>query len=372
MLRAFPLTLDAILLVVIVVLGWLMPALTRRDLLFGVTVAPDARSSPAGQAIIRRYRMQVIALALLAALALALLAVFGPDAWWLNGWSTMFVLAPLFFLSIPYLLAYYASRALHVPPPEPGAAPEPAAQPVAELRARHYGDYVPLIWEALPLAIIAATAIYLAISYEAAPAIIPIHFDASGQPNGYATKAIGSYFALVWTQLGLEILLTGLALLIVPAKTLPGRAASRFRRAWLRYLFGMKALTLAFMGVLAGLIAEAAQTGSASQIDVFLPITLVYVGILLASAIALAVRTGQGGSRLGSPAETAVDRMDDRYWKLGGIYVNPQDPSFFVEKRFGVGWTINFGNRWGIFALCCLLAVVMLVPILTAVLSAGH
>ncbi|HEU5368094.1 MAG TPA: hypothetical protein VFU69_06505, partial [Ktedonobacterales bacterium] len=176
MLRAFPLILDAVLLVMIALLSWLMPALTRRDLLFGVTVAPDTRSLPAGQTIIRRYRVQVIALALLAALALALLAAFSPDAWWLNGWSVLFVLAPLALLSIPYLLAYYASRTLHVPPPEAGAAAEPSAQPVAELRQRHYGDYVPLIWEALPLAIIAATAIYLAISYQAAPAIIPVHF----------------------------------------------------------------------------------------------------------------------------------------------------------------------------------------------------
>jgi uncharacterized membrane protein len=62
--------------------------------------------------------------------------------------------------------------------------------------------------------------------------------------------------------------------------------------------------------------------------------------------------------------------MNDRYWKLGAFYVNPQDPSFLVERRFGVGWTLNFGNLWGIIALCGLLAVIMLVPILLVVLNA--
>jgi uncharacterized membrane protein len=369
MLRAFPIALDAILLVITVTLGWLMPALTRRDLLFGVTVAPDARAQPAGQAIIRRYRFQLLGVAVLFALVLALLAIVAPDSWWANGVSSLLVLALILVMAVPYLLAYFASRALRIVPPAGDAAAEAAVAPAAELRQRHYGDYVPLFWEALPLAIIAATATYLAISYAAAPAIIPIHFDAAGNPNGYATKSIGSYFVLVWVQLGLEVLLTGIALLIVASKALPGRAESRFRRVWLRYLYGMKVLTLAFLGGLAVLIANAAQTGSASSVDLVLPITLVYVLILLGGAIALALRTGQGGARLGSPAETAVDRMDDRYWKLGGIYVNPQDPSLLVEKRFGVGWTLNFGNRWGVIALCALLVVVVLAPIVIATLA---
>jgi uncharacterized membrane protein len=369
MLRVFPIALDVILLVITVTISWLMPALTRRDLLFGVTVAPNARAQPAAQSIICRYRIQVLGVAVLYALALSMLAVFAPDAWWSNGWSSMLVLALILVMSFPYLLAYFASRALRVAPQEGDSAAEEAASPLAELRQRHYGDYVPLFWETLPLAIIAATATYLAISYAAAPAIIPVHFDAAGNPNSYATKTIGSYFVLVWVQLGLEVLLTGLALLIVASKTLPGRAEWRFRRAWLHYLYGMKALTLAFMGGLAVLIADAALTGSASSVGVVLPLTLVYVVILLGGAIALAMRTGQGGARLGSPAETAIDRMDDRYWKLGGIYVNPQDPSLLVERRFGVGWTLNFGNRWGVIALCGLLVVVVLAPILVAVLA---
>jgi uncharacterized membrane protein len=371
MLRAFPIVLDALLLLVTGVLGWLMPALTRRDVLFGVTVAPDARSLPAAQRIIRRYRAELVGLVLVLAAGLVVLAVFAPDAWFANGWVSLFVLVPFVLMTLPYLQAYYASRALRVVPQEGGAAAEAAAEPVAELRQRRYGDYVPLYWEALPLAIIAATAIVLAISYVAAPAIIPVHFDAAGTPNAYVTKNIGNFFLLVWVQIGLELLLTGLALLIVHAKSLPGRAESRFRQVWLRYLFGMKALTLAFLGGLAVVVARSEQTGSASGVLVILPLALGYVAILLGSAIVLAVRTGQGGSRLGNPAETGIDRMADRYWKLGSFYVNPQDPSFFVEKRFGIGWTINFGNRWGVIALCGLLAVVVLLPLMMIVLMAS-
>jgi uncharacterized membrane protein len=363
MVRAFPIALDVIILAITTTISWLMPSLTRRDLLFGVTVAPNARALPAGGSIIRRYRIQVLGVALLFAVVLVLLAIFAPDAWWLSGWLSLLVLAPVLLMSVPYLLAYRASRALHVPPQEGSAVAEPASSPEAELRPRRYGDYIPLIWEALPLAIIAATATYLATSYAAAPAIIPVHFDIAGNPNAYAHKTIGSYFLLVWVQLGLEVLLTGMTLLIVGSKALPGRAENRFRRWWLRYLFGMKVLTLAYLGLLAVLVAEAAQTGSSAPIAPVLPFTLAYVFVLLVSAVVLTIRTGQGGSRLGSPAETAVDRIDDRYWKLGAFYVNPEDPSLFVEKRFGVGWTINLGNRWGVITIGMLLAVAILLPL---------
>ena len=262
MVRAFLIALDAAVLLITATLNWLMPSLTRRDVLFGVTVTPDARAMPLGQSIIRRYRLQVLAVALLSALALVVLAIFAPDAWWLSGWTTLVVLVPVLIMAVPYLAAHYASRALGRPLGKPSLP-----RRVAQLQWRSFAratmrDYIPLFSEALPLAVIAVTAAYLAIRYAAAPAIIPVHFDAAGNPNRYAPKTIGSYFSLVWTQIGLEVLLTGLALLIVGSKALPGRAESNFRLWWLRYMYGMKVLTLAFLGTLAVLIASASQPAS--------------------------------------------------------------------------------------------------------------
>jgi uncharacterized membrane protein len=48
-------------------------------------------------------------------------------------------------------------------------------------------------------------------------------------------------------------------------------------------------------------------------------------------------------------SEILID--DDRYWKLGAFYYNPEDPSIFVEKRFGIGWTLNFARAVSWFIL---------------------
>src|SRR5690348_12907427 len=69
----FAIGIQALVLVVILVISLLMPAMTRRDLLFGVTVAHNARDTVEGKAIIRRYRIGVLLVAIIEAIGLALL-----------------------------------------------------------------------------------------------------------------------------------------------------------------------------------------------------------------------------------------------------------------------------------------------------------
>jgi uncharacterized membrane protein len=225
---------------------------------------------------------------------------------------------------------------------------------------------VPWSWEVLPVAIIGATAAYLASRYATAPAIIPIHFDANGNPNGYATKSIASYFLLVWLQLGIEVLITGLSVLTVGSKAVPGRADMRFRRLWLRALFGLKTLMMLLFAYLAVVIAEAAASGKRPN-ALFTIVPVAFAAVVIIGVGALALRTGQGGARLGPPAETetATDRTDDRHWLLGAIYHNRSDPALFVERRFGIGWTLNVGNPRAILVLILILAV----PIGSAVVA---
>jgi uncharacterized membrane protein len=86
-----------------------------------------------------------------------------------------------------------------------------------------------------------------------------------------------------------------------------------------------------------------------------LPALPAVAGVLLMAAVA--IRAGQGGSRLNGNVRGLVlapgtDRDDDRFWKVGLLYVNRDDPAVVVAARFGAGWTLNFGNRaaWLIIA----------------------
>ena len=63
---------------------------------------------------------------------------------------------------------------------------------------------------------------------------------------------------------------------------------------------------------------------------------------------------------------------DSKHWKLGVFYYNPDDPSESVERRNGVGSTVNFASKVGRFIFACIFIPpisVMLVFIIVAILT---
>ncbi|MDY3126835.1 MAG: DUF5808 domain-containing protein, partial [Corynebacterium sp.] len=83
------------------------------------------------------------------------------------------------------------------------------------------------------------------------------------------------------------------------------------------------ALTLLLLGAIGGIV-----------------ITLVLVRKETARAEALTHHSG--------PSRGASESPDnDQYFKWGMFYYNPQDPAVVVEKRFGVGMTLNFATWQG-------------------------
>ncbi len=52
-------------------------------------------------------------------------------------------------------------------------------------------------------------------------------------------------------------------------------------------------------------------------------------------------------------------KAKDGHWVAGVFYYNPQDPSLWVEKRYGFGWTLNFARPASWFMLGGILLVVI-------------
>jgi uncharacterized membrane protein len=62
----------------------------------------------------------------------------------------------------------------------------------------------------------------------------------------------------------------------------------------------------------------------------------------------------------------AASRDDDRYWVLGALYNNPDDPNWLVPKRYVGGWTLNVGHPIGRLIMFSLVALVILLAVLAA------
>jgi uncharacterized membrane protein len=104
------------------------------------------------------------------------------------------------------------------------------------------------------------------------------------------------------------------------------------------------------------------------------PALLVICGMLIAIVLVLFWHPQRVRTKTSTSADRwrtdAVFRDDDRYWYGGFFYNNPDDPAIFVPKRFGLGWTLNFGHPRSKLVLIGLL-VGMLVLLILPILISG-
>ncbi|MNP04379.1 hypothetical protein D3C76_962910 [compost metagenome] len=113
-----------------------------------------------------------------------------------------------------------------------------------------------------------------------------------------------------------------------------------FRRSW--------SLFIVITGLLMVLLFAFIQLNMifAYKTEVIGLVSIVIASIIIVAAVSLSFITGQSGNRIGKSSEHVNSHPinDDAHWKLGSFYYNPQDPSIWIEKRSGIGWTINMAR----------------------------
>ena len=84
-------------------------------------------------------------------------------------------------------------------------------------------------------------------------------------------------------------------------------------------------------------------------------------GIILITMIIFTcylIKVGQGGRNISeNKEEDELYKDDDSKWILGSFYYNRNDPAIMIEKRVGIGWTINFGNTKAIIIFVIILLI---------------
>jgi hypothetical protein len=336
----------------------LYPRIVRKGLLFGVYVGEETFDSAAARTLTRRwYRGMWLAIAASIG-AGAVLSSLGADPLALVVPMTVQTAA---FMGL-YLWAYGQARALAPAGPPPAAvAPLVATPPPSPL--------LPALALGVGVACGVLAMAYAWSHYEELPARMPTHFGFSGAPDAWREKSLATVMLMPAMVLVLGIGLGGTVWLVAHAKRglrRADRGASlaaqmRFRTAMTRFLCGVSLLTTVMLTVMSFSIVDVAL-GRSTGLG-WLPMALTGVLFLYAigGTVYLAFRYGQGGSRLeraGTATPLTNGLADNRNWVLGMFYVNRNDPSFLVERRFGLGYTLNFGNPRAVLLLVAFLAAI--------------
>ncbi|TGE31081.1 DUF5808 domain-containing protein [Desulfosporosinus sp. Sb-LF] len=218
------------------------------------------------------------------------------------------------------------------------------------------------LWFLSYLAIIVCSISVGIIRYPSLPAQIRMHYNIAGQVDRYATKSISNLLMMPLTQVLMALIFFVIYYAILKAKNQSGggdieeglKKDRAFKAIMSKFLF--------LMGLAVMILFSIIQLSTLGLVGVSVTIAapIVLLVVIFAAIAYLVVKVGQGGSRLGGSKgiNSKVVAEDDNHWILGLIYYNKDDPSIFVEKRFGMGYTVNFGSLVGKIIIVALIIVI--------------
>jgi len=320
-------------------LFWMLPNWSRPGIYFAVTVPPEFRETPEGRQILRRYRVQVTAHV---AIGLA--------------WPSLIV--GIVWVAFGPLVTLLMARERVMPH---AVKPSMVREAVLAPRAAH----LPGGWllQLGPFAILAATAIWLHLHWSEIPDRFPVHWGIDGRPNGWSVRTpAGVYGPLVFGAsiiAGMAVLTYGI-LRHTRVQRAPGSGSVHldFPHQVAHFLVAVEFFLAACMSAVA-LLPLTSNPG--------IVLVLILTVLLLAAIFPLAHWLNKSRAPFADahPLDLAGDGTLDEHWKMGVIYFNPEDPALFVEKRFGIGYTLNFGHAssWLILALVLVLPLVLLLTL---------
>lgn len=360
------LTYYVFLMLVITAAALLLPRMQRQTLPFGVRIPPDRVGEPVIAHCTRTYRQRLLIIATVL-LALAVTLALTVDSVGLG-------VALVFLTILAHFSCYLAARRILRQAKESEHWFAGATQRVvADTGLRTEPERFPWLWAVPPVVLLLAAVVLGVVRYPDLPAVIATHYSLRGADR-FAAKSPFTVAAPVLVQTLVNALVIGIVALSLRSR--PDLDPSSPRRSSAQYRIFLRRLTRALLVMLAcidlGMLLIWWQLWSARPpargglIAAFLAVAAGIVVILVVS-----VRSGQGGSRIAVPGADAPEssgaaaRDDDRYWRAGIFYVNRDDPAIMVPKRFGVGWTVNFGNPFGALILGTPLVVALGIVLLT-------
>ncbi|MBE0069704.1 DUF1648 domain-containing protein [Thermoanaerobacterium thermosaccharolyticum] len=347
---------------ILIVIGVITPFITRKTIVFGVHVPKDFLKDKEIQRIKTVYIINFLTVSLIFLILVVIkmrninFAVGG-------------IFVEVIIMFAMYMKAHHEIAALKSKREWSKGKKEVA---VVDIDFRKEKIVVSPLWFLLPAAIVILTLAVGIYMYPNIPQRIPVHFNFRGEADSFADKSILSVFSICIVQTVMTALMFFSYKMIELAKQqidpsdpeISKEKNLRFRRIWSGFVVFASIIINAMLMVTAFIVYGVGGSWQ-NNMAIF---SLLMVLVITIVVIVISIKTGQGGERIKIGHEneklTSVDRDDDKYWKGGLIYYNPDDPALFVEKRFGVGWTFNFARptAW-LFILAIILIILVTIAI---------
>ena len=314
-----------------------LPSITRKGLLFGAYVGETAADRDAAQQLRHGWYIGCVIL-----MVLSLLVGYGISLAGRPVTGNLTGTGVLLSGGLVLYLRWY-SKARKLAPPIAADQAQRAAAPLVGGESKGAG----LAKFALGFCLLAslATYAYAVGSYQDMLASVP----------AYARTSFYKIILLPSVNLAFSPLFALFALLTANAKrSVRGgsgggsvEAQNAFRATFAKVFSWTAFLICTFVTVLSVQIIRVGVSDIVSLAIWIVPMALFVVVFLGVKLVRIMKRYGQGGALLetGSAEAPLTNGIaDNACWIWGLFYVERDDPSMMVESRFGIGYTLNYGN----------------------------
>lgn len=329
----------------------LTPKLTRKDLIFGVFIPLDRTKDEEIRKVTKTYynQLTIFSIVFIASYIVALNTIFRN--------SILLLIAVLGELAICFIIFLSANKKIKEYKSKNNLLQDKKqilyvnTEMSQKLRNK---AVLSSYWFAIPMVVAIINLVLPLMNYDKLPDKIGVHFNFYGVADRFAEKSIGTLVTNGAMEIILVFILAFANYSIAISKnkidaSKPSNSANqlyKFKKFNSIMIYTLAIVITCFITFfnLSSLNIISVNMRSAAPII----ITIFLIITILPTVLSLMI--GQGGSKLKETVKEESDNSvtnvdDDEYWKLGSIYYNPNDPSVFVEKRFGIGWTLNFGNK---------------------------
>lgn len=349
----------------------LTPYLTRKTESFGITIPENTYYDPQVKKIRDGYKNNTLVFGGIVAATALLVALSQNDN------ISAVVLPGGVFVEIALLFWFYAvgHRKMKELKEKNNWKPNRPQRVVLDTEFRKKRVRISPLWFLLYFAVIVVTVGLGLYMYDIMPDKVPMQYNMNGEVTRWADK---SYKLLLFGPL-MQVFIT---MLMAFAYWTIGKAKQQvdvahpmrsieqnriFRYSWSAFtVFSGLAMIILFGFMQISILGIVKKPWLITAVPMVIALSIII------SAIILSITTGQGGSKISVESDefnNVVNRDDDRHWKFGIFYYNPDDPALFVEKRFGIGWTNNFARPLSWIIIIGLVVILILISYATKFLA---
>ena len=344
--------------VVVVLATAFTPYFVRKNICFGISIPESEYDNPKFKALRRDYSIGCLAIGSIVGIGSTVCFIWMPaeNAIWIQ-------IGGMFLYLVISMLIYFFMRS-KIRTIKQASDWKIETTTIPEISGKS-DKTINIRWYLVYLAIIAITILGTVLKYPALPEQIPMHYNIAGEVDRYAQKSIGTFAIIPVIQLLIGMLFAAINVAIRISK----RQGDFQKSNAFRGIMSIVLFAIGFMVMLSLTCVQFSMLAILNEkLVAVLPLAFLIATFLICAY--LAIKVGQGGSRLKGTADQPVNIVDDdSHWIGGFLYFNKNDPSLFVEKRFGMGYTLNFGNKKSLIAIGILVVLIGALIVLPLVLK---